>query len=206
MSRTILSLIVSLIIGGIIGYKIHAPASPSQSQNQKQQMESPKKTSFPAGSKEEKIENALSAAPAVLAKDATVMDFPQKQGGELVELKKGTNNWTCLPDYPASPGNDPMCVDAQGMKWMQAYITQKEPNLTQAGIGYMLVGGSDASNTDPFATKPTEGNDWITTPSHVMIFPVGKLDQNMYGTDPKKGGSWIMWSGTPYEHLMVPVK
>jgi hypothetical protein len=39
-----------------------------------------------------------------------------------------------------------------------------------------------------------------------MIFPAGKLDPNVYKTDPHQGGPWIMWAGTPYEHLMVPVK
>lgn len=41
---------------------------------------------------------------------------------------------------------------------------------------------------------------------HVMIFPAGKLDPKVYGTDPGSGGPWIMWAGTPYEHIMVPVK
>ena len=203
MDKVIVGIIVSLIVGGAIGYSLrgNAPA---------QKPQSPESTivdkEAPQGVKETKIQNALSAAPESVAKDATVLDFPEKEGGDLIELKKGTNDWTCLPDYPASPGKDPMCLDKSGMEWLQAYVTQATPNLTQNGIAYMLAGGSDASNTDPFATKPTEGDDWITTPSHVMVFPVGKLDPNAYGTDPKKGGSWIMWVGTPYEHLMVPVK
>jgi hypothetical protein len=26
-----------------------------------------------------------------------------------------------------------------------------------------------------------------------------------YPTDPKNGGPWVMWKGTPYAHVMVPV-
>jgi len=26
-----------------------------------------------------------------------------------------------------------------------------------------------------------------------------------FSTDPKNGGPWVMWKGTPYAHLMVPV-
>jgi hypothetical protein len=26
-----------------------------------------------------------------------------------------------------------------------------------------------------------------------------------YPTDWKQGGPWIMWKGTPYEHLMIPL-
>jgi hypothetical protein len=41
---------------------------------------------------------------------------------------------------------------------------------------------------------------------HIIVFPAGKLDRNVYTTDPHTGGRWIMWAGTPYEHLMVPVQ
>ena len=85
-------------------------------------------------------------------------------------------------------------------------MSQKEPALTQAGIAYMLQGGSDPSNTDPFAIEPAPGQDWLTAPAHLMIFPSGKLDAAVYGTDHTTGNPWIMWAGTPYEHLMIPVK
>jgi hypothetical protein len=41
-------------------------------------------------------------------------------------------------------------------------------------------------------------------PPHLMLFGT-KLDTKVYSTDPHSG-PWIMWTGTPYEHLMVPVK
>ena len=195
--------VIALVIGGIVGYNLRGSPPIQKPESSDKAMS---KEEAQPGSKEWKIKNAMSAATEAVAKDATVLDWPEKEGGDLTELKKGTSDWTCLPDYPSSPGNDPICVDKQGVKWFQAYMTQKEPNLTQAGIGYMLQGGSDASNTDPFATKPAEGEDWVTAPAHVMIFPVGKLDPAVYGTDYKKGTSWIMFAGTPYEHLMVPVK
>lgn len=209
MDKITPTVIGALIIGGIIGYILHAPSpsapKPEPGDNSNQQSTAQQSPAEP-GSKEAKIQDALSAAPESVAKNATVLDYPEKEGADPAELQKGTNDWTCFPDYPTSPGKDPMCVDKQGMLWLQAYTTQKTPNLTQTGLAYMLAGGSDASNTDPFATKPTEGDDWITTPSHTMVFPVGKLDQSVYSKDPKNGGPWIMWVGTPYEHLMIPVK
>ena len=202
------TLILVFLIGGLIGYVLHSALSPiPQAQTQKEVQASDKPASLAhAGSPDAKIASALSAAPQSVAQNATVIDYPASGSAEMAVLRKGTNDWSCLPDFPGSPGKDPMCVDKQGMLWLQAYATQKDPNLTQAGLGYMLAGGSDASNTDPFATGPTQGNDWISTPAHLMVFPAGKLDPNIYGTDPKRGGSWIMWAGTPYEHLMVPVK
>ena len=209
MEKITSTVIVALVVGVVLGYLIRGvmPATQNlQSESQTIQDQKTLETSTEPGSKEAKIREAMSAAPESVAKNATVTDFPETADGKMVELQKGINDWTCLPDYPGSPGKDPMCVDKQGLLWLNAYIAQKAPNLTQAGLAYMLQGGSDASNTDPFAQKPTEGEDWITAPAHTMIFPVGKLDQDVYGVDPKNGGPWIMWAGSPYEHLMVPVK
>ena len=46
-------------------------------------------------------------APLAIAKDATVIDWPAPGGGDLVVLRKGTNNWTCYPDWTASPATIP---------------------------------------------------------------------------------------------------
>lgn len=156
--------------------------------------------------KEEKIQNAMSAAPRAVAKDATILDYPATAGGEMPVLRKGTNEWTCLPDDPSTPANDPMCLDKNATQWAQAWMTKKEPKLSAVGIGYMLQGGDSASNTDPFAKKPTPGESWMKEPPHIMVFPAGKLDSSVYSTNMHSGGPWIMWGGTPYEHLMVPVR
>ncbi len=157
-------------------------------------------------SKERKIQNAMSAGPKTISAKATILDWPEKEGGEMVVLRKGTNDWTCLPDDPSSPGNDPSCWDKPSMQFVEAWMGKKEPKLTQPGIGYMLQGGTSASNDDPFLKKPAAGQKWQKEPAHVMIFPTAKLDPKVYGTNPDSGGPWIMWAGTPYEHLMVPVK
>ncbi len=183
------------------GAQAQAPAAPKAGEVKKAEPAKPA-----ARTKEWKIQNALSAAPRAIAKDATVMDHPEKEGGELVLLRKGTNEWTCLPDDPHTPGNDPMCLDKNAVVWAQAWMGKKEPKLSGPGIGYMLQGGSDASNTDPFAKQPKAGEKWVPAPPHVMVFPTGKLDAQVYGTDHRSGRPWVMWAGTPYEHLMVPVR
>jgi hypothetical protein len=125
--------------------------------------------------------------------------------GNLVVLREGSNGCFCVPDDPNTPGLDPMCFDQTWMDWVQAYVAGEEPNTRVVGLAYMLHGGSDASNTDPFATGPEEGNEWITSPAHVMLIVPGELDQSVFSTDPLSGGPWIMWAGTPYEHIMMPV-
>jgi hypothetical protein len=153
-----------------------------------------------------KIRDAMSAAPRAIAGQATILDYASKPGGPEPVLRKGTNGWTCYPDYPGSPGDDPWCLDQHSMEWWRAYSKGENPKLAAPGISYMLRGGSDPSNTDPAATKPPAGKRWLSTPPHIMIFPAGPLDPAVYGTTPNTGRPWIMWADTPYAHLMIPVK
>lgn len=162
--------------------------------------------SMPMKSLDEKIRNAMSAAPQAIAKDASVRDWPEKEGMEPPLLRKGESQWTCFPDYPVSPGNDPMCLDAMSTEWVKAWIAKKPPQLKQPGIAYMLQGGSDPSNDDPFAQAPQTGTQWVSAPPHIMIFPAGDLDSTVYGSEHAHGTPWVMFAGTPYEHLMIPVK
>ena len=149
---------------------------------------------------EAQIESAMAAGPASIAENATIMDVD----GETV-LREGSNGWTCFPDANATPTSDPMCIDETWMGWLEALVAGEEPNTQVVGLAYMLAGGSDASNTDPFAAGPEEGNEWITSPAHVMLIMPGDIDQTVYTTDPLSGEPFIMWAGTPYEHIMMPV-
>ena len=150
------------------------------------------------------IANAESAAPAVIAQDATIMSWDD-EGMPTVVLREGTNGWTCYDDWPASPGNDPQCLDAVFEAWNQAYMAGEEPGDIGTGIAYMLQGGSDPSNTNPFATEPAAGEEWISTPPHVMIISLSGFSAAQYAAEPSQEDPFIMWDGTPYEHLMQPV-
>jgi hypothetical protein len=159
-----------------------------------------------AMSDEELIANATSAAPEAVAQDATVMAMDAQ--GKMRTLREGSNNFTCMPDNPPSPGNDPMCLDQNGMEWAHAWMTKTAPPEGKVGFGYMLQGGSDASNEDAHATGPAPGEDWVDTGPHVMIFNAGAMVQGYPSQkdDPDTSQPYVMWPGTPYEHLMVPVE
>ena len=148
-----------------------------------------------------KVRQALSAAPKEIAMGATVvMPAPD---GKMQELKHGTNGWTCMPDGPDTPGKDPMCMDAEAMKWAQSWMAHApKPANTAPGIIYMLQGGSDISSTDPWA-KPDRNTKFVSSPAHYMV--MWPFDPKATGLSdkPKQSGSWIMWAGTPYAHLMV---
>jgi hypothetical protein len=127
------------------------------------------------------------------------------EAGESVVLREGTNGWTCYPDYPGSPGNDPACNDEVWEEWSAAFAAGEEPVVTRIGIAYMLQGGSDASNTDPLAVEPPEGEDWVRTPPHIMVLLPTGVEMSMISTDHMSGEPYVMWAGTPYQHIMVPV-
>ncbi|HEX2108596.1 MAG TPA: hypothetical protein VHF70_04875 [Rubrobacteraceae bacterium] len=156
--------------------------------------------------KEAKIQSAMSAGPKEIAQDARIVDYPKEAGQPLVELREGTNEWTCFPDWEATPGEDPQCLDEMWMRWFEAISAGTDPNTTAPGMAYMLQGGSDASNTDPFAMEPEEGEEWVSSPPHVMLIVPGELGGGHAAADHHSGGPWVMYAGTPYEHLMVPVE
>jgi hypothetical protein len=151
------------------------------------------------------VASAMKAAPAGVAKNATVV-APGANGAMRV-VRQGSNGFTCMADNPETPGPDPMCADANAMEWFGAYLGHKAPPAGKVGFIYMLEGGTDASNTDPYAAKPTGANHWIKTGPHVML--VGATDMvKGYPTapDPDTSKPYVMWAGTPYAHLMIPVK
>ncbi|MBI2819326.1 MAG: hypothetical protein HYX73_05035 [Acidobacteria bacterium] len=84
-------------------------------------------------------------------------------------------------------------------------MAKKTPNLTGLGIGYMLAGGVAADNDDPFATKRKPGKQWLMEPPHLMVFGA-KIEPSVHSNVPNTTRPWVMWKGTPYEHVMVPVK
>jgi hypothetical protein len=153
-----------------------------------------------------KIQQATKAAPPELAAHATVMDWPEKDGMPMKQLRAGTNGWTCFPSTPgAAAGEDPMCIDGVFSAWVDAWFAKKAPEGKTVGIGYMLHGDRGASNTDPFAMAPAPDNNWVVSGPHVMVAVPTPALLDAFPADPATGGPWVMWKGTPYAHLMVPV-
>jgi len=152
------------------------------------------------------IASAMTAAPAKVAAAATIAAMDEK--GAMRILRKGTNGFTCMPDDPSTPGPDPACMDKNAMEWAQAWMSHQPPAAGKVGFMYMLSGGSDASNTDPYARKPEPSNHWIKTGPHVMVLgaDTGFYDSYPHGADPDTSVPYVMWPGTPYQHLMIPIK
>lgn len=153
----------------------------------------------PTGADKDYMKRVSTAAPPRIVEQATVV---RMNGSAMQTLKKGSNDWTCMV-----ANNVPMCMDPNAMEWAHAWQTHG-PATDKTGFIYMLAGDNGASNTDPWAKGKMTDNHWVTTGSHVMI--VGAAAKTMTGynrsvdADPKK--PYVMWPGSPYEHLMIPVK
>jgi len=154
---------------------------------------------------QEAIASAMSAAPPAVAAHATVA-MPEP-GGAMRTLREGTNGFTCMPDNPATPATDPMCLDRNAMQWRQALQESTAPP-DAVGIIFVLIGDANPSNTDPHASTPAGGAEWIVTGPHIMIVgpALGMMEDYPRGAAPDTSTPYVMWSGTPYEHLRVPIR
>lgn len=152
------------------------------------------------------IASAMKAAPEKVGEDATIV-VPDAKGA-MRTVRQGAGTFTCMPDNPETPGFDPMCWDKNAGEWIEAYLGHKTPPTGKVGLMYMLGGGTDASNTDPYAGKPTAPNHWIRTGPHIMIVGADASFYDSYpkGADPDTKSPYVMWAGTPYQHLMAPVR
>lgn len=185
---------VALAIAGVVGIAVAASAA--------EKMKPAKK----APSDAQMIASAMKAGPASITRQAKIV-APDGAGG-MRTLREGSNGYTCMPDSPDTPGPDPMCMDKNAMEWIDAYLAHKTPPGGKVGLMYMLQGGTDASNTDPYAEKPAPGRKWIKTPPHIMILGADASFYDAYPKDenPDTSRPYVMWAGTPYQHLMAPVR
>ena len=147
------------------------------------------------------MERLDGVAPAAVLENSTLLNITEE--GEIEVLREGTNGWTCM-----YPGTDPMCADEASMSFLQAWMAKETPPDT-LGFVYMLLGDEGASNTDPYAEGETADNHWVVAGPHVMI--VGSAAGPLFDTYPTEvpegeGQPWVMWPGTPYAHLMIPME
>ncbi len=146
----------------------------------------------------ELIADAVSAAPESVTMNATI------KTGEGRVLRQGSNSWTC---YPGSGAIGPMCNQSQWDKLIGAVMTKAPIDVTEFSLSYMMAGEGEAlgvSNVDPFATEPTDDNQWVKEGPHLMILVPDPAALEGISTDPKDP-VYVMWKDTPYAHIMVKV-
>jgi hypothetical protein len=167
----------------------------------------------PHTSTEWKIWAYSTAAPSFIAAESTVVDV------DGTVLREGTNGWTAMaanPRGPADPKNGwkdpheamPMVGDAQSMKWAMAYMSGETPQLDFDGYSYMLHGDMGEDNTKHFVLNKEDAAEgqWIESGAHIMLFPKDPASLDGFTTDFNSGGPYVMFKGTGYDHLMIPVE
>jgi hypothetical protein len=110
-----------------------------------------------------KIADALRAGPSFITKNATILDWPQQTGGDYRMLRRGSNDWTCLPGVPGYSHDEPGCFDPVFLQWMKDSLAGREPNIATVGIAYMYVGA-----WVPNESRNGGGEDFHVGP-HIMI-------------------------------------
>ena len=119
-------------------------------------------------------------------------------------LRQGSSSWTC---YPGTSAIGPMCNRPQWDTVLAAFMQREPVDVDEFSISYMLAGEGDAigvSNIDPFATAPTDDNDWVKEGPHLMILVPDQAALEGLSTDPNDP-VYVMWKGTPYAHIMVKI-
>jgi hypothetical protein len=150
------------------------------------------------------IASAMRAAPAKVGAGAKIVAFDDK-GRHAHRARR--HQRIHLHRRQSANARARSDVHGRGRDGMGGRVDVEEgTDRRQVGPDVHAGGGTDASNTDPFATAPTHENHWIKTGPHVMVVggDAAFYDQYPKSPDPDTSMPYVMWAGTPYQHLMVP--
>jgi hypothetical protein len=161
------------------------------------------------GASQADVDKAVTAAPAALRDQATVIKW-KPADWTYDTLRKGTNQIVCF-DKSGLPGQQPFSTEcthlgnlpraAQNMKF------ESEPDRMKRQAAL------DAAEKDGTRVKPIFGGVWYhlmgaeqaTARTHFTIAVPGATAASMGLPDNgRSGGVWIMNAGTSTAHLMTP--
>jgi hypothetical protein len=149
----------------------------------------------------EKIADALRAGPAFITKGATLLDWPSAPGGEYRILRKGSNEWTCLPGIPGYPHDEPGCFDPVFLRWIQDSLAGRTPRIDRIGISYMHLGAwvksaKGASASQEFHVGP-----------HLMVVSPHQDDFQGFNRDGSNGMPYVTTMPNRSElFLVIPIR
>jgi hypothetical protein len=146
--------------------------------------------------------DARTAGPAAITADATILGWPEDEGGDFVVLSEGSEEWYCIVDDPNTEPVDPGCFDATWRSFVGALFTDGEPTVDRIGIAYFLLGSSvpvfDEENED-------QGPTWVEIGPHIALIEPGAFADFDLDAAPGSGRPFLILAGTPFAHLFIPV-
>ena len=158
------------------------------------------------------IETLSTAAPSFIGDNASVATYDGKI------LKEGSNGWTCSPGRPMpedgykdAQDTNASCADIEGFKWVEAYVNGTSPNMERDAYIWMLHGdvGEDNRVSSLYGGNKENAikmNHFIESGPHLMLMPKDPSSLKGNTTDFNSGAPYIMFEGTGYDHLMIPVE
>ena len=159
-------------------------------------------------SKAWEIKAYSSAAPAYIGDNATII------GASGKVLRKGTNGWRCEPFMPMPEGGfksahdtAAACSDKNAVAWANAYKANKTPDLEADGWIWMLHGDLGVDNFTPYTDgqKNAGHKHFIESGAHMMLMPKDPSSLDGQTTDYTTGAPYVMFKGTKFVHLMIPL-
>ena len=167
-------------------------------------------------SDEREIAEAVSALPVPLRDGAEVRAF---RGGELVMVRKGTNEMICLGDNPAEENWHVACYHkdlepfmAKGRELRASGVIER-PEIDAGRLAaiesgeitfpehptslYSLFGSDDAFDPET-GEAPTAGG------LYVIYTPNATEESSGISAEGSRERPWLMFPGTPWSHVMIP--
>lgn len=155
----------------------------------------------PPSNDQGKIADALRAGPNFITKDATILDWPSTPGAEYPVLRKGTNEWTCLPGIPGYPHDEPGCFDRVFFQWMKDSMAGRTPQINRIGIAYMYLGAWVKA-----AQGASSGREFHVGP-HLMVVTPHQDELQGLNRDGSNGMPYVahLPNGTEL-YLVMPIR
>lgn len=150
----------------------------------------------------EKIADALRGGPDFITKNAMILDWPARPDGEYRVLRKGRNEWSCLPGIPGYPHDEPGCFDKVFMQFMKDSLAGRVPQINAIGISYMYKGA--------FVRKPGEidqSKPEFHVGPHIMILSPNQNELQAYNRDGTTGMPYVAHLPNRTElYLVIPIR
>ena len=153
------------------------------------------------------------AAPLFIAENCPVMAM------DGTMLRVGTNGWTAMAANPrgmSDPENGwkdaheamPMVGDEIALQWGMAFMAGTFPKVDGDGWAWMLHGdmGEDNTKAGVFNKEDSTPGEWIESGPHLMLMPKDPATLENFSTDFMGGAPYVMFAGTDYAHLMIPME
>lgn len=158
-------------------------------------------------SKEAQIKQAVSALPQSLRADATVVSYSPK--GMPMVLRRGSNDVICNPNQAGKKGFRVLCYGkalARQMN-MQARLRAEGKSMKAARAAIASARKSGKLPTPPRGTTIYVRAGKTEAATHglwVVLLPNAKAENLGLPTKRGHGSPWMMLSGTPNAHIMIP--